>query len=57
MKICSGSIVKIRRKELDKLRLDTGNGQKDTFQAAQDKRNINIKSIEWKNGTTNYKPI
>merc|ERR1719419_1340993 len=53
----SDMTVKIPQLELNKSRLDSQNGRRDTSQPAQDRKTTTTKSTEWKNGTTNYRLI
>merc|ERR1719419_146429 len=53
----SDTIAKIPLWELNKSRLDSQNGQRDTSQPAQERKTTTTKSTEWKNGTTNSRPI
>merc|ERR1711973_120855 len=53
----SDMIAKIPRLELNKSPLDFQNGRRDTSQPAQDRKTTTTKSTEWKNGTTNSRPI
>merc|ERR1719378_1662931 len=53
----SDTIAKIPLSELNKSRLDSQNGRRDTSQPAQDRKTTTTKSTEWKNGTTNFRLI
>merc|ERR1719378_1530369 len=53
----SDMIAKIPLWELNKSRLDSQNGRRDTSQPAQDRKTTTTKSTEWKNGTTNSRLI
>merc|ERR1712066_785227 len=53
----SDMTVKILLSELNKSQLDFQNGLLDTSQPAQDRKITTTKSTEWKNGTTNSRPI
>merc|ERR1711988_1556733 len=49
----SDMIVKIPLSELNKSRLDSQNGRRDTSQPVRDRKTTTTKSTEWKNGATN----
>merc|ERR1711973_108598 len=53
----SDTIAKIPLWELNKSPLGFQNGRRDTSQPAQDRKTTTTKSTEWKNGTTNSRPI
>merc|ERR1712131_98261 len=53
----SDTIAKIPQWELNRSRLDSQNGRRDTSQPAQDRKTTTTKSTEWKNGTTNFRLI